>query len=196
MTRLGLLRHGPTLWNAEHRLQGRSEVPLSTEARAHLANARVPTPFGEAVWHTSPLARAHETARLLGGKTARVEPRLIEMDFGAFEGWRLDELRREHGEAMRQNEARGLDFQPPGGESPRQVQARLRPWLEACAAEGGDHFAVTHKGVIRAILALACDWQMRCKPPLRLDWQAVHVFALDASGRPLPLEMNVSLERR
>jgi len=196
MIRLGLLRHGRTAWNAEHRLQGRREVPLLPEARAHLAGLRVPVPFAEAVWHTSPLGRARETAALLGGAAARVEPRLIEMDFGTYEGRRLSELRGEFGEEMRRNEARGLDFQPPRGESPRQVQDRLRPWLEACAGEGGDHFAVTHKAVIRAVLALAFDWQMLKAAPVRLDWQALHVFVLDDRGRPRPLQMNLALERR
>lgn len=196
MTRLGLLRHGPTAWNAEHRLQGRSEVPLLPEARSELTSARLPAAFADAVWHTSPLGRARETAWLLGGTAARIEPRLIEMNFGSYEGRRLDELRLEFGEEMRRNEARGLDFQPPGGESPRQVQERLTPWLQACAAAGGDHLAITHKAVIRAVLALAFDWQMLDAPPVRIDWRALQVFALDHDARPRPLQLNVPLERR
>ena len=41
--------------------------------------------------------------------------------------------------------------------------------------------AVTHRGVIRAILAEATGWDMRGKPPARLDWDAVHLFMLDAA---------------
>jgi probable phosphoglycerate mutase len=53
---------------------------------------------------------------------------------------------------MTQNEAAGLDFRPPGGESPRDVQERLKPYLASLA---GPTIAVTHKGVLRALYALA-----------------------------------------
>ena len=46
----------------------------------------------------------------------------------------LADLRAELGPAMAENEARGLDFRPPGGESPREVQARLKPFLADLAA--------------------------------------------------------------
>ena len=49
---------------------------------------------------------------------------------------------------MSENEAAGLDFRPAGGESPRDVQDRLLPWL---AGLRGPTVAVTHKGVIRAL---------------------------------------------
>ncbi len=49
------------------------------------------------------------------------------MDWGDWEGATLDALRAEHGAAFVDNADRGLDFQPPAGESPRMVQARLQP---------------------------------------------------------------------
>ena len=64
--------------------------------------------------------------------------------------------------AMIENEARGLDFRPPGGESPRDVQARLRPFLESLR---DPTIAVTHKGVLRALYALATGWTMERKAP-------------------------------
>jgi probable phosphoglycerate mutase len=79
-------------------------------------------------------------------------------------------------------EDRGLDFRAPGGESPRDVQARLRPWLEETAAADADVLAITHKGVIRALYALASGWDMRAKPKERLTDNAVHAFALDRQG--------------
>ena len=196
MTRIAVLRHGPTDWNAAKRLQGRADPPLGADARQALAGLKVPAAFEGAAWHASPLARARETAELLGARALRIEPRLIEMDFGAYEGRTLAELRQSLGPEMAANEARGLDFQPPAGESPRQVQKRLRPWLAACAEAGGAHLAVTHKGVIRALVSLACGWDMRDKAPYRLDWQALHVFTLDDAGSPRPERMNLPLERR
>jgi probable phosphoglycerate mutase len=105
----------------------------------------------------------------------------------------LAELRAADGAAFAENEARGLDLQPPGGESPRQVQDRLRPWLRRLAAAGADAGAVTHKGVIRALLAQACDWPMLGKPPVKLDWQCLHDFRITDDGRPELLAANIPL---
>src|SRR3546814_10532072 len=58
---------------------------------------------------------------------------LVETDWGAWEGRTLAELRADLGAGMAANEARGLDFRPPGGESPRDVQDRMRPLLAELA---------------------------------------------------------------
>ena len=140
---------------------------------------------------TSPLSRCVQTAALLGASDATREPRIIEMDWGEWEGRTLAELREELGDAMTQNEARGLDFRPPGGESPRAVIERIKPWLREVAAAGVPTLAITHRGVIRAILAEASGWDLRGKPPAKLDWRAVHFFTLDAQGRPSVERLNV-----
>lgn len=193
MIRLVLLRHAPTGWNADRRLQGRADPPLSEAGRAVFANARLPALFRQRSWFASPLRRARETASMLG-LDAAIEPALIEMDWGAYEGRTLAELQAEHGTAFAENEARGLDFQPPGGESPRQVQERLLPWLRRLASENADAGAITHKGVIRAILAQAHGWPMIGKPPVKLDWRRLHEFRIADDGRAEPLAMNIPLE--
>ena len=137
----------------------------------------------------SPLRRASETAALLIDHPVAIEPRLIEMDWGAWEGRTLAELRAEAPQAMAANEARGLDFRPEGGESPREVRARLAALLADLAA-GPDAILVTHKGVIRAALSLASGWDMTGKPPLRLADDAALVLHGDACGR-LALDRSV-----
>ena len=193
MIRLVLLRHAPTGWNADRRLQGRADTPLSEAGRAIFAKSRLPERYKHRRWHVSPLLRTRETAALFGLEAA-MEPALIEMDWGAYESRTLAELQAEYGDAFTANEARGLDFQPPGGESPRQVQDRLRPWLQLLAAGKEDVGAITHKGVIRAILAQAYDWPMIGKPPVKLNWNCLHEFRIAADGRPEPLTMNIPLE--
>lgn len=142
---------------------------------------------------SSPLARCVETASLLGlGQVAR-EPRLAEMHWGEWEGRRLEDLRSEFGEAMHANEALGLDFTPPGGESPRKVLERLNGWLAEIAALGQPTLAIAHRGVIRAIFCAASGWDMRGRPPLKLDWNALHIFNLDPAGRPSLARMNIPL---
>lgn len=198
MITLALLRHGPTEWNRQHRLQGRSDLPLSAEGRAQVAAWRLPAELSSYRWWSSPLQRCRETAELLAqsmvaAPAIAIESRLIEMNFGAWEGSTLEELRRRHGDRMAQGEAQGLDMQPPGGESPRQVQQRLRPWLAELAADGRNNFAVVHKGVIRALYALATGWTMERKSPDRLVFDCLQEFAVGSGGMLAVRSLNVSL---
>ena len=196
MTQLALLRHGPTAWNAEGRLQGRTDIPLTAEARAALACLALPAPFHGWRALTSPLRRCCQTAAALG-LAARIEPALIEMDWGTYEGRRLAELRAAGGAGFAAAESRGLDFQPPGGESPRQVQARLAPLLARLAAGGQPVVAVTHRGVIRAVHAAARSWDMTGKPPDRMaSHGALQVFDLDRAGRPTVAILDLPLTPR
>ena len=185
MTRLALLRHADTAWSREGRIQGQTDLPLLKNISVSLPDAcrgmRVVT---------SPLARCVQTAALIGAPGAPREPRIREMSWGDWEGESLAALRERLGDEMRRNEERGLDFRPVNGESPREVTNRVNSWLREIALEGPT-LAVTHRGVIRAILAHATGWDMRGKPPARLEWDAVHLFRLDAQGRPSIERLNV-----
>jgi len=182
MARLALLRHGPTAWTAERRLQGRTDLPLSPAGRAAVAGWQLPAEVDGFTWVTSPMKRARETAALLGHGDARVDQRLTEMNFGQWEGRRLADISAELGPAMRDLEERGLDFRAPGGESPREVQARLGPFLAETGQGRIDRLAVVHKAVIRALYAEATGWPMLGRPPQRLSEFALHLFAVAADG--------------
>jgi broad specificity phosphatase PhoE len=69
------------------------------------------------------------------------------------------------------------------------------PLLAEIARSGHPTAAITHKGVIRAVLALATGWDMRDKPPHRLSWAAAHLFRLDPAGWPAVERLNLPLER-
>jgi len=184
-----MIRHASTGWNESGRIQGRTDVPLSAFGRAQAAAWRLPPDWVDTPCTTSPLRRARETAKLLGFADATCDARLAEMGWGAFEGHRLDQLRAELGPALAELERLGLDFQPPGGESPRAVAARLSALLRELAATGvQDHLLVTHKGVLRACLVLALGWDMRGKAPVRLDPEEALLFRLDGTGAPTFLE--------
>lgn len=179
-----MIRHGRTAWNADGRIQGRTDITLDDTGRAQVAAWTLP-PVDGFTWSVSPLVRAVQTARVLGAVDIELEPRLTEMDWGDWEGRTLPGLRAALGEEMHAIEGRGLDFRPPGGESPRDVQVRLRHWLHEVAETGVPRVAVTHKGVIRAALALAADWDMSGKPPVRLDWNSAHLFSVCRSSARL-----------
>jgi probable phosphoglycerate mutase len=195
MIRLALLRHAPTAWNAEGRVQGSSDVALSEAGRNAAASWQLPVSIGNWQRATSPLARCRETAALLRPEAeAKSEPRLVEMAWGEWEGRRLEELRRELGDAMIEREVKGLDFQPPGGESPRAVLERVKPWLAEIGTAGSDTLAVTHKGVVRAIYALATGWTMEAREPDRLRFPALHLFRVAPDGAILPERFNLPLD--
>ncbi|WP_374653374.1 histidine phosphatase family protein [Dongia sp.] len=192
--RCAILRHAPTQWNAEKRLQGRTDIGLGAQGRIVAASWQVP-----AEWHgwrvlTSPLVRARETAAILfPNVTAEIEPALREMSFGDWEGQNLAALREMPGSDAESREAMGLDFRAPNGESPREVQQRLMPLLARLADEKRNAVLVSHKAVQRALYALATGWQMLEKPPAKLKDGRAHLFGLDAGGNPTVVALNIDL---
>jgi probable phosphoglycerate mutase len=193
--RLALLRHAPTDWNRTGRVQGRSDVALSEAGRAAARSWILPAPIDRWRRVTSPLGRARETAALLRpALDAAVEPRLIEMSWGEWEGRTLAGLRAELGDEMIRREVAGLDFRAPGGESPSEVQQRLRPWLAELAADGQDTLAITHKGVVRALYALATGWDMTAREPDRFQYPALHLFGIGEAGSIALERFNIALD--
>jgi probable phosphoglycerate mutase len=194
MTPFAILRHAPTAWNETGRLQGRADPSLSQRGRAAANHWTLPDTVTGYRWLVSPLNRAIETAECLALKP-EIEPALIEMAWGKWEGRTLADLRAADPVGMAETEALGLDLLPPEGESPRQVQARLIPLLARLAAEGRPTGAVAHKGVLRALLSLATGWDMADDPPVKLRPATLHLFALDAQGRPALVQANLPLGR-
>lgn len=194
MTLLALVRHGVTDWNIEGRIQGRRDTDLSDRGRALLAVRRLPADIAGFERISSPLRRCRQTAEILFGGDCPADPRLMELNWGRWEGHRREDLRADPDSGFREQEARGLDLTPPDGESPRQLQQRVLSLLAEIAAAGRPVLAVTHKGVIRGVMCLATGWDMMGKPPVKLDWGAAHLFRLAADGRPALERPNVSLE--
>ena len=185
MTRLAVLRHGETAWTRRGASRAVRMCRCCLESPCHSEH------LPRHAHRHQPAAALRRAATLLGAPDAAREPRIIEMDWGEWQGESLAALRARLGEEMRDNEARGLDFRPAGGESPRVVLARLKPWLQEVAQVGEPTLAITHRGVIRALLAEATGWDMRRKPPAKLDWTAAHLFSVDADGTPRVERLNV-----
>ena len=191
---VAFLRHGPTEWNADRRLQGRTDIPLSDDARKLLRGQRAPAALGLTRCLTSPLSRATGTAELVWPGKPVQEAALIELDFGDWEGGILAELRREDPAGMAEIEDRGLDMTPPKGESPRQVRARLAALLLRLGPTEGNILMVTHKGVIRAALSLATGWEYQGRPPVKFEWPDLQCFDLAPDGAFTLDQINVPLE--
>jgi broad specificity phosphatase PhoE len=194
MSQILFIRHGPTEWNQDGRIQGHTDVPLSTAGRDQVASWRLPPGFLGFDWISSPLTRARQTARLLGVPNCAMDDRLREANWGDWEGRNLKDLRVELGEALTKNERRGLDLQVPNGESPRMVRDRLSEWLAEAAQARRPLVAVCHNGVLRAAYSLASGWDMRSDSPLSRKHAAAHLYHLSAEGGLRIKQLNIHMD--
>jgi probable phosphoglycerate mutase len=180
MTRIALLRHAETQWNVARRIQGRGDSPLTGEGeRAARVWSHALESHGFRALYASPLPRAMRTARVLGerlGLEPVPEPGLIEQDFGPWEGENVEALRARG--VLGPVEALGWAFAAPGCEDRAAVLGRAWDTLLRLAArhEGRGVLAVTHEGVIRAVLyALMGRDYLPCEPKV-LTPRALHVL--------------------
>ncbi len=193
--KLALLRHGPTEWNAQGRVQGSIDIPLSAEGFARMSALLPPQGFEQARAYCSPKLRALQTAACLGLADPIRDTRLAEQSWGRWEGLTREEMRARDGEDAfdKAGASRGLAFRPPGGESTGEVHARLARFFADVAARGEDAIAVSHMGVLRAAYALATGWDLSAPMPPDLDLKAALILALAADGTPSLAALNVPL---
>lgn len=155
-----LARHGETESNRERRFQGQLDVPLSDAGReqAHaLAEKAAAEARPIAALYTSPLARAAETAAIVGerlGLEPRPDERLKEIDVGDWERRLKDDVRREEPEAWAAFMRAGEDFRFPGGESLGEQQERvIAALVDVTQRAELPALIVCHRGVVRCALA-------------------------------------------
>jgi broad specificity phosphatase PhoE len=144
-----LVRHGETEWSRTGRHTGRTDVPLTDEGRrqAEVLGAHV-SGHDFVLVLTSPLSRARETCVIAGlGEQAEVDERLVEWDYGDYEGVTTAEIRQTRpGWTVW---AGGC----PGGESVDEVGARADAVIERVRAADGDVALFAHGHVLRVLAA-------------------------------------------
>ena len=113
MTSFALIRHGPTEWNEQHRLQGQSDIPLSKKGKTTVGCWQVPTEYTTWKWYASPMTRAQQTAAILGLKPDPA-PDIVEMHWGDWEGKTRAEIEEEFGDSFRTRSLQGIDMRPQG----------------------------------------------------------------------------------
>jgi broad specificity phosphatase PhoE len=152
MTELYLVRHGETEWNAARRIQGRTDIPLNDTGREQARQAA--ELLARRRWqgvYTSPLGRAHETARIIADRLGLAAvtdiDALVERDYGEAEGMGFDEIEALYPEGVR----------APGQETREEVAARVVPaLLELAERHPGERLViVSHGGAIRSVLQTA-----------------------------------------
>lgn len=155
ITRLCLVRHGETDWNAERRLQGHIDIPLNATGVAQAAAAANALPGATfSACYSSDLLRALHTAQAACralGLEARTLPALRERHYGHFQGLTYHEAASRHADDYARFEARDPDFAfPGGGESLRGFAERIQACLTDIVARhpGETVLVVTHGGVL------------------------------------------------
>jgi probable phosphoglycerate mutase len=164
-----LVRHGQSTYNAQARLQGHADPPLSDDGRAEAVGLRAALPRFEQVV-TSDLVRASETASLLGYPEARRDPRWREIALGEWQGRPLADFEDETAYAWR-----GGALTPGGGESWPEFVRRVGGAVDELVAAGGTWLVVCHGGAVRAALS--------------------HVTGADARAIAGPANMSVTVLR-
>jgi len=194
--KLALLRHGPTDWNALGRIQGHVDIALSEEGLARMRELRPPPSFAQARAYASPMQRARQTAQALGLENPALDARLMEQNWGRWEGLSRAEILARDGEDAFAQAGLKLRFRPPGGESTEELHDRVAAFLKDVARQERDAIAVTHLGVLRAAYTLASGWDMCLPMPLDLDISKVLILSLTREGVPTIAELNVDLPVR
>jgi len=194
--RIALLRHGPTDWNEQGRIQGRIDMPLSEAGRTKIAGLLPPKGFERARAFVSPLARARQTARLLGLSDPIIDERLSEHHWGEWEGLTREEILARDGANAFERAGSGIEFHPRGGESTRELLARVSDFLRDVAKAKSDAIAVAHRGVLRSAYTLATGWDMASPMPAKLDLSKALILFVQPDGTVLIEKMNVPLRPR
>lgn len=153
MLELWLVRHGETLWHDHGCVQGQSDPPLSQRGRDQ-AQRLVPrlsrTDFS--LVYSSDSRRTGETARLaLPGASLKIDVRLRELHFGAWEGKRWEEVANSDPDALTAWYLNPYTNAPTGGEAYAALTDRVMAWL-GTLPKTGRVVAFTHGGPIRSLL--------------------------------------------
>ncbi len=150
MLQVYLVRHGETQWNAERRIQGQSDSPLTAkgEEQARQVGKRART-LGITHIIASDLGRTRRTAEIIAqacGCDVTVDARLRELDMGVLEKRLIDTLTEEE-EAWRRTLVNGTEAgRIPEGESMLELSERMHAALAACLdlPEGSRPLLVSH----------------------------------------------------
>jgi probable phosphoglycerate mutase len=201
--RVVLWRHGQTIWNAEHRYQGHTDIPLDETGMAQAQRAaRLLAALGPQAIIASDLSRAAETAQTLGeltGIPVRHDRRLRERSGGEWEGLTNDDIREEYPEQWAR-------WDPPGGEAEAIVADRFAHAVTdgvGVLPAGGTLVVASHGSAIRAglgrLLALPqqswrmlgpvqnCSWSVIAPAPDGWDYAGWRLLEHNAGTLPTPV---------
>ena len=182
-TKLCLIRHGETTWNAERRLQGHTDIPLNAKGvlqARQMAQALKNTKLLFDVLYTSDLKRAADTANAiveLFGLEARVDSALRERHFGALQGLSIQEAPLLQPAIWQAHIARDFEHELDGGESIQQFAFRVQTVLDKMQEQhsGKTILLVSHGGTLDMMYRIASRQALSAErvasvPNASLNW--------------------------
>ena len=215
MKTLCLVRHGETEWHDAGRVAGRSDVALSAngheEARSAgrylsqlIENTHDRYGLHHAIWYSSTARRTRTSASLMReafqpSTEVIVDARLVELDFGDWEGQRWSDVHESDGDVLA---AWGEDWvkrSPPNGETFAAQRHRCRAWYDdwaSTSAAEASAIAVIHGGSIRALVCDLVGWPLADAMNFSIDTAGITILGKDSgttdwrirmlNGQPAP----------
>ncbi len=183
MNILGFLRHGSTAWNREKRIQGIRDIPIDRGQFRAEPWRQILADKGP--WNlivTSSLSRCRETCDLLfPGQPYQVNADLREQDWGNWTGYTLKEIEKDSPGSIEDQEQLGWDYNPPGGESRREVLARVLAAIHRATENrnGEKILFVTHLGIIKVLINHLANNQFLPENSVPVAKRALHLLRQD-----------------
>lgn len=187
---LYFIRHGETDWNREQRYQGQTDIPVNERGRSQAErNGRalcelVGRDLAAVDFVASPLSRATETMQIVRSRLGlapepfRRDQRLIESNFGHWEGQLWSELPRIDPAGFAARKADTWGWTPIGGENYTMVEARVRAWV---ASIERTTIAVSHGNISRSLRGVLLNLDKAAVPKLEVPQDKI--LRLQSIGR-------------
>jgi probable phosphoglycerate mutase len=155
-------RHGETDWNVSERIQGQADVDINSRGRAQAdRNGDLMKSLigagAEFDFVASPLRRTRETMERIRTRMGldpaayRLDPRLMEVSFGDWQGLFIEDIAAKTPELVEERARDKWNFVPPGGESYAMLGVRVASWLSEVK---GPTVCVCHGGCLRTIFQM------------------------------------------
>lgn len=195
--KLVLIRHGESVGNAERRMQGRYDSPLTELGRqqSHLLAARLrQEEWRLATLIASPLRRAAETAEIVAAALdvpVAWDERLQEYDIGQLTGVVWDDMERLHPEIWQRLHSHSSEAVAyPGEEGLEAFHRRVAALVEelrGCYDEAQVVGLVSHGGTLSMLVSHVLGIPPRRPQPFRLSNSSVSILEFWPRGPVLSL---------
>jgi probable phosphoglycerate mutase len=169
-----LVRHGATEWSTSGKHTSRTDIALTEAGREAARRLALPRDF--ALVLSSPRRRARETAELAGFQP-KIEPDLVEIDYGDYEGRTTLEIREERpGWTLWRDGS-------PGGETLVQAGERADRVITRALAAGGDVALFAHGHILRVLAARWIGLPPERGASLKLDTASISELGFERENR-------------
>lgn len=206
MINLYLVRHGHTIWSDTGGVAGRTDIDLSDKGRTFANALATSLTVSHKVdhWFCSPLRRTRETSEILrtsyeqstGLKLPEVvfDERLVELDFGDWEGQTWEEVHKNTPDILASWGVDWVNQSPPNGETFKQQCLRCQSWMKDWSAtlsgeSNASMMVVSHGGSIRALICLCLGWDLRDAMTFNIDPASLCWLQRDNRDAPWRIKM-------